>query len=203
MHIGILGSGFVGQSMARALVAIGYDVTLGSREPGSERIRGMVADLGSRVTAASHADTVAQVDTVFLALRWEAIPQVVGQIGEWAGKTLIDAANRIGTPGSPSRDLQEMTDANVVKAFNTIGAEHYQAPTFSGRPAAMPLCGDDADARQATAALAGELGFVPIDLGGLEHARLLDALAQLWIMRMMQTGERDFALTFVPKQPEG
>lgn len=203
MHIGILGAGFVGQSMARALVAIGYDVTLSSREPDGDRMQQVVADLGTRASAATAADTVAGVDVVFLALRWDAIPDVVAQVDTWQDKTLIDAANRFGSPDSSSQELQQMTGANVVKAFNTIGAEHYQDPTFAGTTASMPLCGDDPGAREVTAALTSELGFVPVDVGGLEHAWLLDALAELWIMRMRQTGERDFALSFVPKHLGG
>lgn len=203
MHIGILGAGFVGQSMARALVAIGYDVTLSSREPDGERMQQVTLDLGTRASAATAADVVAGVDVVFLALRWDAIPDVVAQVDDWRDKTLIDAANRLGSPGSSSLELQEMTGAKVVKAFNTIGAEHYQDPTFAGTPASMPLCGDDPAARDVTAALISELGFVPVDVGGLEHARLLDALAELWIMRMRQTGDRDFALSFVPKHLGG
>jgi 8-hydroxy-5-deazaflavin:NADPH oxidoreductase len=201
MHIGILGAGFVGQSMARALVAIGYDVTLSSREPDGERMQHVVADLGTRARAATVADAVAGVDIVFLALRWDAIPDAVAQVDTWQHKTLIDAANRLGSPGSSSAELQQMTGANVVKAFNTIGAEHYQDPMFAGMPASMPLCGDAPEARDVVAALISELGFVPVDVGGLEHAHLLDALAELWIMRMRQTGERDFALSFLPKHP--
>lgn len=203
MHIGILGSGFVGQSMARALVAIGYDVTLSSREPDAPRMREIVADIGTRVTAAAAADTVADVEVVFLALRWEAIPDVVAEVGGFGDRVLIDAANRLDASGTSSRELQDMTGARVVKAFNTIGAEHYQDPDFSGLPASMPLCGDDPAARETTAALISELGFVPVDVGGLDKAPLLDALAELWIMRMRQTNERDFALSFVPKHPGG
>jgi predicted dinucleotide-binding enzyme len=203
MHIGILGAGFVGQSMARALVAIGYDVTLSSRDPDGQRMGEVVADLGTRATAATAADTVAGVDVVFLALRWDAIPEVVAEVDAWGGRILIDASNRFDSSGTSSRELQDMTGARVVKAFNTIGAEHYEDPLFSGTPASMPLCGDDPVARETTAALVSELGFVPVDVGGLEKAPLLDALAELWIMRMRQTDERDFALSFVPKHAGG
>lgn len=204
MHIGILGAGFVGQSMARALVAIGYDVTLSSRDPGGQRMRDVVDGLGTRAAAATTAATVAEVDVVVVALRWDAIPSVMAEVDGWGDRVLIDATNRFDSPGSSSsHELQEMTGARVVKAFNTIGAEHYQDPVFAGIPASMPLCGDDPGARETTAALISELGFVPVDVGGLDRAPLLDALAELWVMRMRQTGERGFALSFVPKHPGG
>lgn len=203
MHIGILGAGPVGQSMARALVAIGHDVTLSSRDPDSDRMQAVLAELGSRASAAVPAQTVDQVRIVFLALRWDAIPDVLAQVADWGERILIDATNDLAAAHSTSHALQEMTGARVVKAFNTIGAEHYQDPIFAGTPATMLLCGDDAAARETTAALASELGFAPVDVGGLDRAPLLEAVARLWIMRMQQTGNRAMALSFVPKQPGG
>lgn len=45
----------------------------------------------------------------------------------------------------------------------------------------MPLCGDDAEAKGAIARLAADLGFEPLDCGGLERASLLENLALFWI----------------------
>jgi predicted dinucleotide-binding enzyme len=45
----------------------------------------------------------------------------------------------------------------------------------------MFYCGDDAEAKGVARRLATELGFDAVDAGGLERARLLEALALLWI----------------------
>ncbi|MEE3922607.1 thioesterase family protein [Micromonospora sp. BRA006-A] len=64
------------------------------------------------------------------------------------------------------------------------GAEH--RARGDGRRAALrraagllPLAGDDAGAKGVAGALLSRLGFAPIDVGGLEHARELESLAVL------------------------
>ena len=71
--------------------------------------------------------------------------------------------------------------AKVVKAFNTIGAQHMANPRFGGQSASMFICGDDAAAKKTVATLAEALGFEPVDAGPLTQARLLEPLAMLWI----------------------
>lgn len=62
-----------------------------------------------------------------------------------------------------------------------------------GAPA-MFYCGDDASAKKAAAQLASDLGFEPVDAGGLTSARLLEPLAMLWIHLAYGQGVgRDFA----------
>jgi predicted dinucleotide-binding enzyme len=69
----------------------------------------------------------------------------------------------------------------VVKAFNTTGAGNLADSKFSDGRLVMPLCGDDPGAREIVADLALELGFEPLDCGGLRAAILLEHLAMLWI----------------------
>lgn len=45
----------------------------------------------------------------------------------------------------------------------------------------MFLCGTEERARRTVAGLAADLGFRPVDLGGMEAARLLEPLAMIWI----------------------
>ena len=44
MKIGVIGAGFVGQSFAKALVAVGHEVMLSSRDPHSERMQSLKLD---------------------------------------------------------------------------------------------------------------------------------------------------------------
>ena len=67
----------------------------------------------------------------------------------------------------------------VVKAFNTVFAGRYAAPTENGESLQVLLAGDDADARARVAELATSLGFAPIDAGGLRQARALEEMAFL------------------------
>jgi predicted dinucleotide-binding enzyme len=55
--------------------------------------------------------------------------------------------------------------SRVVKIFNTTDFNIMLDPRFGSESATMFLCGDDAAAKQAMAALASDLGFEPLDAG--------------------------------------
>jgi predicted dinucleotide-binding enzyme len=67
----------------------------------------------------------------------------------------------------------------VVKAFNTVFASRYAAPTENGEPLQVLMAGDDADAKARVADVATSLGFAPVDAGGLRLARALEEMAFL------------------------
>jgi predicted dinucleotide-binding enzyme len=191
MKIGVIGAGTVGGSMGRALRRVGHEVMFSSRDPQSEKMRVLAQEMVAAV--GSVADTVAYGDVLFMALSWDAIPNAIPAGGDWRGKILIDATNRFGPglsllPGeSAGEELARITGARVVKAFNTIGAEHYLDPRLGGETASMLYAGDDPEAKRVTAALAAELGFAPVDAGPLSAAAYLESLAALWVHLAMRT----------------
>jgi predicted dinucleotide-binding enzyme len=74
--------------------------------------------------------------------------------------------------GATSTELlaRQLPGAPVVKAFNTV---YWERLRDQGRPRsvtdrlAVPLAGDDAEAKRIVAGLIGELGFDPVDTGRL------------------------------------
>jgi len=93
MRIGILGSGFVGQALARGLAGHGHDVRIGTRKEA-------VDDL----PVGSPAQVVENADLVFLSVLGTAAVEVaVGVREELRGKVLIDTTNPLdfssGRPG--------------------------------------------------------------------------------------------------------
>ncbi|MCB1250195.1 MAG: hypothetical protein R2699_11940 [Acidimicrobiales bacterium] len=69
----------------------------------------------------------------------------------------------------------------VVKAFNVLGAEHMADPELrDGARPVLPVASDDERARAEVAALADELGFDAVDVGGLDAAALLEEAARYW-----------------------
>jgi predicted dinucleotide-binding enzyme len=76
-----------------------------------------------------------------------------------------------GTP--ESRWVSEQLGHPVIKAFNNIYAQHLQT---RGKPAgtpdriALPVAGDDPDAKAIVMRLVDELGFDPVDAGGLDES---------------------------------
>jgi predicted dinucleotide-binding enzyme len=191
MKIGIIGGGIVGSSMGRALRRVGHEVMFSSRDPQAEKMRALAQEMVAAVGTV--AETVAYSDLLFMALSWDAIPNAVPAGGDWGGKILVDATNRFGPglsmlPGeSAAEELARLTGARVVKAFNTIGAEHYLAPRIGGEVASMLVAADDAEAKQVVWGLAEQLGFAPVDAGPLSASVYLESLAALWVHLAIRT----------------
>jgi hypothetical protein len=62
----------------------------------------------------------------------------------------------------------------------------------------MFIAGDDADAKAVASRLAEDLGFEPIDSGGLKVARFLEPLALLWVnLAVVQNLGRDIAFKLI------
>ncbi|BCB88225.1 NADPH-dependent F420 reductase [Phytohabitans suffuscus] len=78
-----------------------------------------------------------------------------------------------GSMTSSRWTAEQLPGARVVKAFNTIQAGHLLAGGLpAGDPAriALPVAADDPDAKLTVMGLVEELGFDPIDAGGLDDS---------------------------------
>jgi 8-hydroxy-5-deazaflavin:NADPH oxidoreductase len=88
--------------------------------------------------------------------------------------------------------------ARVVKAFNTTGWNNMADPIYPSGPITMFIAGDDAAAKAVVTRMAGDLGFEPVDSGGLRVACYLEPLALLWInLAMVQNLGRNIAFKLV------
>ncbi len=183
MQIGIIGTGRIGATLGRRWAAASHRIVFGVRDPQRDDVRALLDALAPQAQAGSIADAAA-CPVVLLAVPGNATPAVVAQVADWQQHILIDATN--GAPPAPHASLGQAvaaaaTNARVVKAFNTAGFGIYADPQFGEQAADLFLCGDDADARRVVAELAREIGLHPVDVGDLAQARLLEALAALWI----------------------
>ena len=184
MNVSIIGSGSVGQALARGFTAAGHPVTVGSRAPETvDQV--FLSDIGGgpavdRPTAASNGDVVV------LAVPGHVVVDLAAELAdELAGKTVVDPTNEYpeATADEPLavRVARAAPDAHVVKAFNTIGAEHMTDPVVGGERASMFVCGDDEVAVESVRSLAADLGFDPVVTGHLRCVGRLEDLARLWI----------------------
>ncbi len=191
MKIAIIGAGSVGGTLGQAWAAKGHDIVFGVRHPGDEKIKTLVQATGGKARAMSVRDAAAGAEVVVLATPWAGVRDAILAAGNLSGKVLVDATNplkadlsglELGHTTSAGEVVARWaTGAKVVKAFNTIGAQHMANPRFGGQSASMFICGDDATAKRTVAGLAEALGFEPMDVGPLAQARLLEPLAMLWI----------------------
>jgi 8-hydroxy-5-deazaflavin:NADPH oxidoreductase len=186
MQIAIIGSGNVGKALAGSFTRAGHDVTLTASNP--DHARDAAAQSGGRA-AASNRDAAAAAELVVLAVQQPAVDGVLAEVGDaLAGKVVVDVTNRVdpANPGSTmdgtsaAEQIQARApEARVVKAFNTAFASRQADPVVEGVALDAFIAGDDDQAKQAVAELAGSIGFRPIDAGPLVMARALEAMALL------------------------
>ncbi len=196
MSIAIIGAGNVGMALGQALTRRGETVVFGLPEP--QKYAAAVAALGERARLTGTAEAIAGADLVILAVPHGATAGIAQSVADWQGKVLVDATNplapglaglTLGTTTSGAEVLaQQARGARVVKAFNSTGAENMADATYAGGLPMMPVCGDDADARQRVMALATLIGFEAVDMGPLMAARYLEPCAMTWIHLAFRQG---------------
>ena len=181
--IGVIGTGNVGIGVAGLLARAGHAIRFGSRGGPREAGASLPGPVGTIAEAAAFGEVVlcAAPYGAWPALARDLAPHV-------AGKVVIDAANpyprRDGAFAQEAIDAGEgagvpvarlLPGARLVRAFNSVPwpAMVAEAGRIGGR-VAIPLAGDDAQARQTTAQLIEDAGFDPVDAGPLVQARGFD-----------------------------
>lgn len=179
MSYAIIGFGKIGYALAKAFARKGIEVSVATTHD-PESYAADAAAIGPTILAKTLAEAV-KADTIFLAVRFESLPDVAKALATWQGKTVIDVTNAYGVPpedlgGQPSSKFvaQTFTGARLVKGFNhLIAATLDQDPAVHGGKRVVFLASDDEDAATEIGALAEKLGFSPIKLGGLSEGGLL------------------------------
>jgi 8-hydroxy-5-deazaflavin:NADPH oxidoreductase len=193
--IGIIGSGHVGSSLAKAAVAHGYDVVLSnSKGPGS--LAGLIAELGPRARAATPEEASAAGDLAIIAIPVTTIGQV--PVEPLAGKVVIATINyfpqrlgRIaaidnGSTTAPGLLQAHLPASKVVRAFSMLDAADMSGdghPKGDPKRRALALAGDDPLARALVARLYDQFGFDPVDLGPLDESWRVDAGQPAFVTR--------------------
>jgi predicted dinucleotide-binding enzyme len=182
VKIGIIGAGNIGGNLTRRLSSLGHDVSVANSR-GPETLHDLEAETGA--TPVTVAEAANGADIVIVAVPEKAVPELPGNLLGAAADdvAVIDTGNyypqRDGfieaiEDGQPeSAWVAEELGAPVVKAFNNIMAHHLiEAPRPGGTPGrvALPVAGDDQRAKDKVMALVDQLGFDPVDAGGLDES---------------------------------
>ena len=179
MSYAIIGFGEIGHALAKAFARKGIEVSVATtRDPQS--FAADAAAIGPGIIPATLAEAV-KADVVFLAVRFESHPEVAKALPTWEGKTLIDVTNtygvspeELGGPSSSRVVAQAFAGARLVRGFNhLVAAVLEQDPAVQGGRRVVFLASDDEGAAAEVGALAENLGFAPINLGGLTEGGLL------------------------------
>lgn len=181
MKIGIIGAGSVGSALGRASVRAGHSVVISDED--AESAAEVAKEVGAREAETNH-DAVADAKVVILAVPYDAMEKILKALGaREEGKVVIDVSNRFAgdqlSAPSNAEQIQKLTEAPVIKAFNTIFASHQADPKADGITLDGFVAGDDAGAKKTVLSLVESLGFRPIDAGPLAMARALEGMGTL------------------------
>lgn len=199
MKIGILGSGNVGQALAKGFIDEGNEVYLATREPSGDKGKELSQSFAGAVIV-DFATAAREGELIVLCTPWSAAQEAIQQAGadNLAGKVVIDTNNVINqTHGvmvygfdarSAGEQVQEwLPQSKVVKAFNTVGANLMYKPQLSATPT-MFIVGDDMEAKHQVSDIVRAFGWDPLDAGPLVCARELEAMALVWIRNGATSG---------------
>jgi predicted dinucleotide-binding enzyme len=141
----------------------------------------------SSVTRRSIADAIDGAGVVLLAVPGKVVADVINQhAAALAGKTVIDAVNRIGAPEFDSRAIiaDAAPQARYVRAFNSLGWENFADPM----PGTNMFFAADPDARATAEELIKAVGLEPAFLGDATATTTVDGLLPLWFALVQQNG---------------
>ena len=182
MNIGIIGAGMIGETLARRLAQLGHRIAVANSR-GPETLRDLASEIGA--TAVTALEAARSGEIVVITIPERAVPELPRDLFAEVpvDVVVIDTGNYY-----PSRDgriaaiedgqpesawVAEQIGRPVIKAFNNIS---FKSLLEDGRPRgtpdriALPVAGDPVEARAKVLRLVDELGFDPVDAGGIEES---------------------------------
>ena len=191
MKIAVIGTGRMGTGLATGLAKAGHEVVFGSRNPdgAADAVQTSGATGATTVVEAVHG-----AEVIFLAVPWVAVKETLPQLGDLAGRIVVDITNPyVGgrmqhwDDTSTTEQIQELAPGSrVVKGWNHVYAQNLTRPDVDGQAASVFLAGDDPEAKDTVSSLARDIGFDPVDAGPARAARALTRL--LGVMGALHLG---------------
>jgi predicted dinucleotide-binding enzyme len=207
MRIGILGSGLMGGKLGAILARAGHEVVF-SYAHDFKKLERLAREAGKNAKAGTPEEAARGSQAVFLAVHWTRVDDVLEKAGDLSGKLLLscslpmnedDSHLVIGHTSSGAEALAaKAKGAHVVAAFNTVPSEVLYAVFAARRRKARPdliYCGDNKSAKKRAAGLIRDVGFNPVDLGGLEIARYMEPFG-LAVAELAYSGKNSPALAY-------
>lgn len=183
MNIGIIGAGNIGGTLTRRFTALGHKVFVANSR-GPESLKRLASETGATPVTVEQAARSAEVVVVTIPMK--NIPRLPSNLFQGVPETVvvIDTCNyypqqrdgridAIENGMLESRWVEQHLGVPVVKVFNNIEAEHLLnlgRPAASQSRIALPVSGDNPKAKDVVFKLVDELGFDPVDNGGLDES---------------------------------
>lgn len=195
MKVGILGSGVVGQTLAKAFTAEGYQAILGTRNISKDDVVKFNKETG--IAVGTFEDAAKHGDIIVLATKGSAAEEAIKLAGiENIGqKIVLDTTNPIADAPPTNGVLHFFTtleesllekiqklipNAKLVKVFNIVGNASMYKPNYPDGKPTMFICGNDERAKTVAKDILILFGWETEDMGTAEAARAIEPLAILW-----------------------
>ena len=215
MRIGIIGAGNIGGNLTRKLTAMGHEVVVANSR-GPQPLEDLAEETGA--TAALAAVAAEGAELVIVTIPERAIPFLPPGIldGAAPGAPIVDTGNYYPQRDGRIAEIEDgMTESRwvstqlgrpVVKAFNGIYAQHLLEgglpPGAPGR-IALPVAGDEPEAKAVVMRLVGELGFDPVDAGGIDDSWRQQPGTPVYGTDLDAAGVREALGQASPERPPG
>jgi 8-hydroxy-5-deazaflavin:NADPH oxidoreductase len=183
MNIGIIGAGHIGGTLTRRLTALGHKVFV-SNSRGPETLKDLAKETGAQAVPVN--EVVLNRDLVVVTIPMKNVPKLPKGLFQGLSNSVVvvDTCNyypqqrdgridAIEKGMSESRWVEQQIGHPVIKAFNNIYAQHLMdlgRPSGAPRRIALPVAGDDENAKGVVLRLVEELGFDGVDAGGLDES---------------------------------
>jgi hypothetical protein len=169
--------------LTRKLTKLGHQVSV-SNSHGPESLKALTEETGAIAVTVEEAARSGDVVVVTIPMKnvaklpsdlFEGVPEsvVVVDTCNYYPRERDGRIEEIESGMPESRYVEQQLGRPVIKAFNNMRAQHQEE---LGRPAgspdriALPVAGDDEHAKKVVLKLVDELGFDPVDAGGLDES---------------------------------
>ena len=183
MKISVIGAGNIGGNLTRRFTTLKHEVFVANSR-GPETLADLAKETGAKAVTAREA--AKSGDVVIVTIPEAHIPDLPKDLfaGVPERVVVVDTGNyypqqRDGRieeieAGLPeSRWVEKQLGRSVIKTFNNIYAKHLLEngkPEGDPKRIALPVAGDNKAAKKIVMDLVNDLGFDPVDAGGLDDS---------------------------------
>ena len=193
MKICILGSGNIGSTIGKKWAHAGHEIVFGVRDPQEKHEQAPVEFADLAVEYRSVGEAIQGAELVLFAVPHAAVEAIVEEHGsELGGKILIDATNDFSKQEMSNVPvLQTLSpQPKIVRAFNNLGWENFEDPTFDGQQADLfYCCVEQAGVISRIEDLIRQVGLRPVRVGDLDQLPVVNAVTRLWFSLVSARGK--------------
>lgn len=191
MRIGIIGTGNIGRTLGKKWINAGHQVKFGTRNLSKEDTISFVKSLGSNASLSNIKEAINTSEIIVVAIPGSTVQEFFSTYGEdLSGKVIIDPSNNIKaeTMNSLQYFNKYVEASEYYRAFNSLGWENFENPTFGSLKADLFYCGSNNEGQSKVEQLIKSVGLNPICIGGLETISVVDSILGLWFTLALKRG---------------